>query len=93
MNADAIHIQDALGGPTKTAELVKTSISTVYSWRSSGIPDSRLDHLILAAAARGKGPELEEALATLPSRVEPQLALPGIPAPCAIQMAVGSPEI
>lgn len=51
------HIIDGLGGTTEVAQLTRTSKSTVHSWRENGIPPSRLDHIALAATARGKAQE------------------------------------
>lgn len=45
-------IIDDFGGLTKLAELVKSPVSTVNSWKRF-IPESRLDHLRLAADAAG----------------------------------------
>lgn len=41
----------ALGGTTAVATLIKAPVSTVHSWKRTGISDARLDHLKLAAAA------------------------------------------
>lgn len=42
-------IIDALGGTTKVAALMDAPKSTVHSWRSIGIPRSRMAHLALIA--------------------------------------------
>lgn len=43
----------ALGGTTAVATLIKAPVSTVHSWKRTGITEARLDHLKLAAAAAG----------------------------------------
>lgn len=42
-------IINALGGTTAVARMVCAPVSTVHSWRTIGIPASRLAHLKLAA--------------------------------------------
>lgn len=54
---------DALGGTSAVARLIDAPISTVHSWRTIGIPQSRLAHLRLVAAAEGKPPPDEDAIA------------------------------
>lgn len=56
---------DRLGGTSEVSRLIRTPITTVHTWRKTGIPDSRLDHIMLAAEARGKGDELAAALPML----------------------------
>lgn len=43
---------DALGGTSEVARLIEAPTSTVHSWRSIGIPKSRLAHLRLIAAQK-----------------------------------------
>jgi hypothetical protein len=61
--ADAVI--DHLGGTSAVAKLIEAPVSTVHSWRSIGIPASRLAHIRLVAAAEGK--LLPDDLATLPN--------------------------
>lgn len=49
MDTPASKLIDAFGGTSKTAKLAGLPISTVHSWRSNGIPQSRLAHLKLVA--------------------------------------------
>ena len=42
---------DEWGGSTAVSRLVGAPVSTVHSWRSIGIPPSRLAHLALVAKA------------------------------------------
>ena len=42
---------DALGGTSAVARRISAPVSTVHSWRSIGIPASRLAHLELLAKA------------------------------------------
>lgn len=61
-NEYAAAVIDALGGTTTVAKLIDAPTSTVFSWRKSGIPPSRLAHLKLVARAEGKTlPESEAA--------------------------------
>jgi hypothetical protein len=53
---------DWLGGTVAVSRLTFTSTSTVHSWRESGMPKARFDHVRLAALARGKATELKGAL-------------------------------
>jgi len=53
MATQADNIIDHLGGTSAVARLVEAPISTVHSWRTNGIPPSRLAHLRLAAQAAG----------------------------------------
>jgi hypothetical protein len=53
MNRLSNQIIEDFGGTTALAQLVKAPVSTVHSWRKSLIPPSRLDHLKLAAKAKG----------------------------------------
>jgi hypothetical protein len=57
---------DHLGGTSAVAKLIEAPISTVHSWRSIGIPASRMAHLRLAAKAAGT--PLPADLAELPAR-------------------------
>ena len=50
--ADAVI--DHLGGTSAVAKLIEAPVSTVHSWRSIGIPPSRLAHLRLVAKGEGK---------------------------------------
>ena len=50
-NSEACAIIDALGGTSAVAKLVEAPVSTVHSWRTIGIPQSRRSHLRLAAMA------------------------------------------
>jgi len=43
-----------LGGTSATARLIETPVSTVHSWKESGIPPARLAHIRLAAKTVGK---------------------------------------
>jgi len=54
MNAEANAIIDHLGGTTAVAKLIEAPVSTVHSWRTIGIPQSRRAHLRLAANFAGK---------------------------------------
>jgi hypothetical protein len=49
----ADQVIDALGGTSKVSELTKAPTSTVHSWRTIGIPESRLEHLKLIAEKLG----------------------------------------
>jgi len=49
METPASKLIDAFGGTSRTAKLAGLPISTVHSWRSNGIPHSRLAHLKLVA--------------------------------------------
>ena len=50
----ATAVIDALGGTTALAREIDAPISTVHSWRTIGIPASRLAHLQLLAQATGR---------------------------------------
>lgn len=43
----------AFGGMTKLAAALEAPPSTVFSWRKSGIPQSRMAHIRLVARDRG----------------------------------------
>lgn len=47
-------IIDALGGATELARLIEAPVSTVHSWRTIGIPRSRMAHIRLVAQVEGK---------------------------------------
>lgn len=47
-------VLDHLGGTSAVAALIKVGISTVHSWRTDGIPESRFDHITLRAKECGK---------------------------------------
>lgn len=67
MNTEAIAVLDHLGGTSAVAKLIEAPISTVHSWRTIGIPASRLAHLRLAAKSVGKPlPDDLGALGTTP---------------------------
>lgn len=52
---------DALGGTSAVAKLIEAPVSTVHSWRTNGIPASRLAHLRLVAGTQGvKLPEMQD---------------------------------
>ena len=53
MNTHATAIIDGLGGTTAVAKMIEAPVSTVHSWRTIGIPQSRLAHLRLVARVRG----------------------------------------
>jgi hypothetical protein len=50
--ADAVI--DHLGGTSAVAKLIEAPVSTVHSWRTIGIPSSRMAHLRLVAKTEGK---------------------------------------
>lgn len=54
MNDEANTIIDHLGGTSAVAKLIEAPVSTVHSWRTIGIPASRMAHLRLVAASIGK---------------------------------------
>lgn len=64
MSTEAEKVLHHLGGTSAVAKLIEAPVSTVHSWRTIGIPASRLAHLRLVAAAEGK--PLPEDLSTLP---------------------------
>lgn len=49
----ADQVIDALGGTTAVANAIEAPNSTVHSWRSIGIPKSRMAHLRLIAEMKG----------------------------------------
>jgi hypothetical protein len=53
MNVAACNLIDALGGTSAVARMTKTATSTVHSWRTIGITESRLHHIQLAAKEAG----------------------------------------
>lgn len=53
MDIFACALIDSLGGTVKVAELIEGSTSTVQSWKTIGIPRSRLAHLKLIADRDG----------------------------------------
>jgi hypothetical protein len=53
MQNSANQILDALGGTTAVATAIDAPTSTVHSWRTIGIPRSRLAHLRLIAKQKG----------------------------------------
>lgn len=54
MSTYADTVIDALGGTSEVARLIEAPTSTVHSWRTIGIPKSRLAHLRLIANGQGK---------------------------------------
>ena len=54
MNTEAIAVLDHLGGTSAVAKLIQAPVSTVHSWRTIGIPTSRMAHLRLVAREIGK---------------------------------------
>ena len=46
-------VVEAFGGMTKLAQALEAPPSTVFSWRNSGIPASRMAHIRLVAKDRG----------------------------------------
>lgn len=70
MNTDALKVLHHLGGTSTVAKLIAAPTSTVHSWRSIGIPASRLAHLRLVAKDIGK--PLPENIASLPLPAETQ---------------------
>ena len=60
MDEYAKSVIDALGGTTAVARMADAPTSTVHSWRTIGIPSSRMAHLRLLAEKNGVAlPELE----------------------------------
>lgn len=55
---------DLLGGTSAVSKLTEAPTSTVHSWRTIGIPASRLSHLKMIAQAEGKPAPDEEAIAS-----------------------------
>jgi hypothetical protein len=53
MDTFADQVIDKLGGTTAVATAIDAPTSTVHSWRTIGIPKSRLAHLKLIAEQRG----------------------------------------
>lgn len=53
MQTEAAEIIDALGGTTDLAREMEAPTSTVHSWRSIGIPRSRMAHIRLLAKLKG----------------------------------------
>lgn len=53
LNMIAIQVIEAFGGTTAVANAMKAHTSTVNSWRTIGIPRSRMAHLRLLADAKG----------------------------------------
>jgi hypothetical protein len=53
MQTYADQVIDALGGTSAVAKAIEAPTSTVHSWRSIGIPSSRLAHLRLLAKEMG----------------------------------------
>jgi hypothetical protein len=47
----ADRVIDALGGTSEVARRIEAPTSTVHSWRTIGIPKSRMAHLRLIAQA------------------------------------------
>ncbi|WP_373690580.1 carph-isopro domain-containing protein [Sphingobium sp. DEHP117] len=53
MQTEAGLILDALGGTSAVAKQIEAPVSTVHSWRTIGIPKSRMAHLKLLAEVKG----------------------------------------
>lgn len=71
---------DHFGGTSATAKLMKAPISTVHSWRSIGIPESRLDHLRLIGKEIDRPlPDDLTQLLELKAALEPQPETPEQP--------------
>ena len=68
MQSFADQVIDALGGTTAVATAIEAPTSTVHSWRTIGIPNSRLAHLRLLAEQR------EIALPTAPGETDQEKA-------------------
>lgn len=66
MSTIADTVIDHLGGTSAVAKMIEAPVSTVHSWRTIGIPASRLAHLRLAAQAIGR--PLPDDLANLPTQ-------------------------
>ena len=54
MRTQADIVIDFLGGSTAVSRMLESPVTTVHSWRSNGIPRSRMAHLRLAAKVAGK---------------------------------------
>lgn len=67
--ADAVI--DHLGGTSAVAKLIEAPVSTVHSWRTIGIPSSRMAHLRLVANNEGK-PLPDDLAALLPEGEAPE---------------------
>ncbi len=63
METLAAQIIDAHGGTTAVARLLGVGVSTVHSWRTNGIPKSRLQHLRLVGAQRRLGVDIDAIIA------------------------------
>ena len=72
MRTEADIVIDHLGGTSAVAKLIEAPTSTVHSWRSIGIPPSRLAHIRLVAKAAGK--TLPDDLSALPDPVADKAA-------------------
>jgi hypothetical protein len=53
MKTYASQVIDSLGGTSAVAKAIEAPISTVHSWRTIGIPKSRMAHLRLLAQMQG----------------------------------------
>jgi hypothetical protein len=53
LNMIAIQVIEAFGGTSAVAKAIDAPTSTVHSWRTIGIPRSRMAHLKLLADAKG----------------------------------------
>lgn len=65
MCTEANAVIDHMGGTSALAKLIDAPTSTVHSWRSIGIPKSRLAHIRLLATSVGK--PLPDDLSELPA--------------------------
>lgn len=68
MSTDALKVIHHLGGTSAVAKLIEAPVSTVHSWRTIGIPASRLAHLRLVAQSIGR--PLPEDVSALPMPAE-----------------------
>ena len=53
MDTFATNLIKTLGGSTAVSRMIEAPVSTVHSWKTNGIPTSRLAHLKLAARHEG----------------------------------------
>lgn len=66
-------VLDALGGTVAVSRLTFTPVTTVHGWRRVGMSEARFDHVRLAAGARGKSDELDQAIRALAQLDDPML--------------------
>jgi len=53
MDIFATTVITTLGGSTAVSRMIEAPVSTIHSWKTNGIPASRLAHLKLAARHEG----------------------------------------